>query len=215
MIRYNIEVGKRIWCSSERCYCSKYLKGKITRRKLEEYFESGDLICYESQMLRDWRALAGIVETGERKGRPMRLNQVQVNSLCVLTTRDPYSHEKDRYIFGVFLVDEAFEGDNREEGFVTTRSKYKIKLSPQEAHRMLFWNYHANNSQSEAIAWRSGLHRYLDDEQAVQILQDIIILKQGTKDEKLAASFLEYFARVNSIDVSRVSEKNGALQRNL
>ncbi|HHY82236.1 MAG TPA: hypothetical protein GX505_06105 [Clostridiales bacterium] len=213
IIRYNIEKAKRVWCSLDECLCSQYLKGEITGCKLEDSYNSGYLVCYESQMLRDWKALAGIVHTGERKGQPMKLNQVQVNSLCVLTTRDPYSHERDRYIFAVFLVDEAFEGDNRDEGFVTTRSNFRIKLSPHEAHKMLFWNYYANDSQPEVAAWGTGLHRYLDDEQAIQILQDINKLKQGTKDEKLANSFLEYFALVNNIDINRIPEKNGALQR--
>ena len=71
---------------------------------------------------------------------------MQRNSLCVLTTRNPGSCESDRYIFGVFLVDETYEGDGKDEGYVTTNSKYKIKLSPKEAESMLFWNYHSNSN---------------------------------------------------------------------
>lgn len=213
VIYNNIEVEKRTWCSSDESACRQYLEGEKTRSELEDICNNGGFVCYESQMLRDWRALAGIVQTGEKKGQPMRLNQVQNNSLCVLTTRDPNSNERERYIFGVFLVDETYEGDNRDEGYVTTKSKYRIKLSPSEAHKMLFWNYHANNNQPEVARWSSGLHRYFEDEQAIQILQDIKTIKNGTKDQELASEFLDYFARINNIDIGNIPEKNGALYR--
>lgn len=213
IIHNNIEIEKRTWCSSEESACNQYLNGEIHRSALDDICISGGFVCYESQMLRDWKALAGIVQTGEKKGQPMRLNQVQSNSLCVLTTRNPNSNENERYIFGVFLVDQTYEGDHLDEGYVTTRSKYRIKLSPKEAHKMLFWNYHANINQPNVPKWSSGLHRYFEDEQAVQILQDIAQLKQGTKDEELANEFIIYFAGVNDIDISAVTEKNGALKR--
>lgn len=213
VIRNNIELEKRKWCSSDDCACGQYLKGYITRSELEEVCNNGGFVCYESQMLRDWKALAGIVQTGEKKGEPMKLNKVQNNSLCVLTTRDPSSTERERYIFGVFLIDETYEGDNQDEGYVTTKSKYRIKLSPKEAHKMLFWNYHANDNQPEVALWSSGLHRYFEDKQAIQILQDIAKLKQGTDEEELANEFLLYFCRINDVDISTVPEKSGALKK--
>lgn len=213
IIHNNIEIEKRTWCGSEDSHCNQYLNEEMHRSELDDICNSGGFVCYESQMLRDWKALAGIVQTGVKKGQPMKLNQVQSNSLCVLTTRDPNSNENERYIFGVFLVDQTYEGDHLDEGYVTTRSKYRIKLSSKEAHKMLFWNYHANNNQPDVPKWSSGLYRYFEDEQAVQILQDIAQLKQGTKDEELANEFLIYFIGINDIDISTVSEKNGALQR--
>lgn len=210
-IKNNIEVGRRIWCSSEDSACLKYHNGLITRNELDAMCENGGFVCYESQMLRDWRAFAGIVQTGQNKGKPMKLNRIQLNSLCVLTTRDSESKEEDRYIFGAFLVDDTYEGDNRDEGYVSTNSKYKIKLSPEESHSMLFWNYHANNSQSKRAVWSSGLHRYFEDEQAVQILQDIVKIKRGTKDEGLAEEFYEHFCQINGINKETIGPLNGAL----
>lgn len=212
LIRNNIIVEKRTWCGSDESACRKYLEGEISRTKLESLCDDGQYVCYESQMLRDWRALAGIVQTGESKGTPMKLNQVQPNSLCVLTTRDQDdASEKDRYIFAVFLVDETYEGDNREEGYVTTKSEYKLKLSPQEAHSMLFWKYHANDNQPETAVWSSGLHRYLNDEQAAQILRDIVSFKKGSKDEALALRFLNHFCTINDVSLDRLPSPHGAL----
>lgn len=213
MIYNNIEIQNRTWCNSNDCACLQYLNHEITRKELDDICNNDGFVCYESQMLRDWKALAGIVQNGERKGEPMKLHHVQRNSLCVLTTRTPDMEESKRFIFAVFLVDETYEGDGKEEGYVSTGSKYKIKLAPQEASKLLFWNYHANGNKAETPAWSSGLHRYFDDEVAVQILHDIVALKKGSDQEHLAIEFLDEFCRVNGIDKNNVEEPNGALKR--
>jgi hypothetical protein len=213
IIRYNIDVEQRTWCCSEDCPCYNYLLGYITREELDAQLEDGGFVCYESQMLRDWKAMAGVVQRGERKGQPMRLSNVQANSLCILTTRGPDSSEDERFIFAVFLVDETHEGDEREEGYVTTQSKFKLPLTPSEAKKMPFWRYHANENQPEKEAWSSGLHRYLTDIQAAQILRDIVGLKRNTKYEDLSKEFFETFCRINGIDQNDIGDPSGALTK--
>ena len=49
----------------------------------------------------------------------MRLLKVQKNSLAVLTTREPNAaSDESRFVFAVFLVDESYEGDNRDAGYI-------------------------------------------------------------------------------------------------
>jgi len=214
IINNNIEVEKRAWCSDKDCACRAYHDGEINRYELEKAMIAPEFPCYESQMLRDWRAFAGGVLTGKNKGKPKKLLHVQSYSLCVLTTRDPnVRQESERYIFAVFLVDETYEGDNREAGHVTTSSEYKIKLSPEEAHAMPFWKYHANENSPGKPVWGQGLHRYVKDEEAAFILRDIAVIKQNTKDEHLANIFYKYFCRKNEISLSPHAEPNGALYR--
>ena len=213
VIYNNIAVEHRTWCNSDDCACLDYYNGKISRDELDQKCKDGGFVCYESQMLRDWKALAGIVQNGERKGEPMKLQQVQRNSLCVLTTRNPGSSENERYIFGVFLVDDTYEGDGSDEGYVSTTSKYKLKLSPIEAQKMLFWNYHSNSNNPETPAWNSGLHRYFQDDVAVQILRDIVEIKKATDDYELANEFLDYFCKINRVNISEVDLPYGALKR--
>jgi hypothetical protein len=212
VIQNNIEKRKHIWCCNKDYPCYRYLNNEISRKELEEEYLSGKFICYESKMLSDWKAYAGEVQSGAKKGEPMKMKSVQNNSLCVLSTRDPESNEEDRYIFAVFLVDETYEGDSRIAGYVTTKSKYKIKLSPKEARSILFWNYHANENKPREAKWSSGLHRYFKDEQAAQILRDISKVKVGTSDELLAKEFFEVFCNKNNIDISTIGELQGALQ---
>ena len=103
--------------------------------------------------------------------------------------------------------------DNRDEGYVTTSSKYKLSLTKDEAKKVLFWNYYHNENAPEKVAWGQGLHRYITDEQAASILKDIVSVKKGKKDEALAQEFLERFCEINSIDISDFPIMEGALQR--
>ncbi|MDD2447927.1 MAG: hypothetical protein PHY91_09680 [Tissierellia bacterium] len=211
MIKANITVENSVWCKSEESPCFKYYNNDITREELDSIFEIDEAFCYESTMLKDWKAYAGVVQSGKNKGKPKKLARARNNSLCVLTTRDPQTIEDTRYIFAVFLIDEFNEGNEIKEGYVGSKSKYKVKLSPEEAGEILFWNYYSNNNNPQNISWNSGLHRYIYDEQAAQILKDIAEVKKGTKDEKLANEFLKYYCDINKIDIKKIKELKGAL----
>lgn len=216
IIHYNIEIVKRRWCSFEDSPCFNYLHGKLSRDELEADFDAGGYVCYESQMLRDWKAMAGVIQSGERKGQPVRLRNARSNSLCVLTTlepNEPNSSEADRIIFAVFLIDETYEGGDHIEGSVSTQSKFKLSLSQTEAQKMRFWRYYANKNIPEKAAWGTGLYRYLTDIQALQILRDIAIIKRNTKDEALATEFLTTFSKIVEIEVKDVGSFNGALTK--
>jgi len=147
IITYNIDKKHYVWCSDEDSPCRRYYEELITRTELDASMASSDekaFVCYESQMLRNWKAAAGVIQTGKNRGKPLKLKGVERNSLAILTTRLPSSKEKDRIIFGAFLVDETFEGDDSEEGFVSAKSEYKIKLSMPEAMDFKYWNYYFN-----------------------------------------------------------------------
>jgi hypothetical protein len=212
-MNYNIEVARHKWCSCEEALCKQYHDGSISRKELDNVRAEGGFVCYESKMLDTWTAYAGAALTEGEVHKPMKLNKVQVNSLAVLTTRDIGASESERFVFGVFLVDEAYEGDNRDEGYVTTNSKYKISLNKIEASKILFWNYYANENAPQKAVWGQGLHRYISDIQAASILKDILEVKRGTKDEELAQEFCEYFCNINSIDFDDMPVREGALQR--
>lgn len=216
MIRYNIEIERHVWCCSPDCPCKGYYDGKLSRDQLESYMRRDDgsgFVCYESAMLRDWRAAAGIVQRGKNRGRPMRLLQVQPNSLAVLTTREPGTTEDQRFIFAVFLVDDTYQGGCRDEGYVSTESGYRIAMNDQEAKQLKFWNYYRNPNAPDLIRFGSGLHRYLSDTQAAQILRDIAAVKEGTQDESLAKKFYKHFCRINRIDKDNLPMPDGALIR--
>lgn len=116
-------------------------------------------------------------------------------------------------MFGVFIVDEAYEGDNREQGYVTTSSKYKLSLSLDDAKKILFWNYYHNDNAPEKVVWSQGLHRYITNLQAACILRDIAKIKENTSDEQLAKKFFEYFCKINRLEIREIPKADGALKR--
>lgn len=212
ILRYNIVTAKRVWCSDPDAPCKQYFEGKISRMELENMMEcEGGFVCYESSMLRDWRASAGMVQNGVDRGKPRHLMKVQNNSLAVLTTREPNFSESSRFIFAVFLVDESYEGNHKDEGYVTTHSDWKIELMPAEAHKMKFWIYYAN--RTNVIAFSSGLFRYLTDIQAAQILRDIAQVRLNQTDRVFAGQFFEHFCKIKGINAADVPMPCGALHR--
>lgn len=48
--------------------------------------------------------MGGVIQKGDRAGEPMPIKRVRLNTLCTMTTRDPGEKEKERYIFGVYLI---------------------------------------------------------------------------------------------------------------
>ena len=208
-IKNNVLVNKHEWCS-KLSKCKEFLEGKLSYSDIEEEFKNCRL-CYESVMLQKWKAEAGIVGSGPNKGKPMRMEKVQKNSLAVLTTRLPNTSEEERFVFAVFLVDEAYDGDNRDAGYVTTNSKWKIALTPDEASKILFWNYYRCPNAPNVMKFGSGLHRYLSDEQAAQILRDIADVKTDIAEKEFAKEFFAEFCKIVKIDIDTLSNNNGAL----
>ena len=201
-IRYNIEKEKRVWCSSQECLCSQYLSGEIDRTALDDSFVDDGFACYESQLLKSWKIMAG--EDGDGKTR--KIKSARPNSLAVLTTRLPNTKEAERIIFGVFVIDDVLEGNEQESGYVSNQSSYRISLTLDEAKKMQFWNYHTNTAGKVSAKWGSGLFRYLDDTQAVAMLQDMVKLKQNSPDAELAQDLLESYCRNHLIELSAVSQ---------
>ena len=212
LISININEEKRVWCNQEECPCFLYYNGKKTRKELDAECEEDFYVCYESQLLREWTAYAGAYHMGEREGKPKRIKRETYNNLCILTTREPRTLEEDRFIFAVFLVDDSFEGDEYQEGYVCAHPKYKIELSPTEAKKMLFWKYYCNTSNNTP-SWNSGLFRYVEDYVSAQILRDISRLKKGTKEEDLSKEFYEYYCKIHNIDSTNVRRPKGALYK--
>lgn len=131
------------------------------------------------------------------------------DSLAVMTTRKPSDRESDRFIFAVFLVSSSYSGDDQEEGNVTADPVWRIELKPGQAERILFWNYYYNARKPEKIAFGSGLHRYLTDIEACQILRDIAIVK----DDDLSKAFFKRFCELNHIDPDKLESPSRALLR--
>ena len=209
-IRNNI-LSKRNWCNTGELCMGRYI-GKYTR---SEYVEASKHLerCYESKMLCEWKASAGTINHGRRAGTPIKMDKTAPDKLAVLTTRLPGAREEERIIFAVFIIRLAYDGDTNESGFVLSDPDCRIELKPAEAKKMLFWNYHSNEGNLESIKWGTGLYRYLDDIEALQILRDIVSVKEGKDDHDHATNVLNAFIKRNHLEHIEIPENNGPLAR--
>lgn len=213
VIKYNIEERKHVWCCSDDSKCYQYYLGEISRDELDNNCQEEAFVCYESKMLDIWRASAGIVQSGARKGQPMTLRELSSNMLAILTTRLIDEKEADRIIFAVFLVMGRCEGDDNVEGYVEANSDYKIELSLEEAKQMKFWEYHYNEGVPSSLAWKSGLHRYINDIQGAQIIKAICQVKNDVKEKDYANRFMEHFCKLKGLNVDDIPGPEGGLLR--
>lgn len=205
-IRSNIEVRKASWCSHWECPCRKWYDGKITYEELNEIWEA-DGICNESSLLTEWRAYAEY-DNGSWRARPIR--RAEIGDLCILTAVRPNMKEKDRKIFGVFLIDEVYEGDNENCGYVQAHSKYRVELNIAETNKYEFWDYYKNENKSKETRWGQGVFRYLTDEMGAQILKSLVEIKKGTKDGELVKEMFKEYCLNKGIDINKIPKENGA-----
>ena len=83
-------------------------------------------------------------------------------------------------------------------------------LSPDEARQLKFWDYFYNPKKPARNVFGSGLHRYLTDEQAAQVLKAIYKIKQSTGEEKKAKDFLDFYCKIKGINVANIHLPNRA-----
>ena len=208
-IRHNIEIKPRAWCKDSACKCAAYFDGQLPYAELEKEFP-----CCESRILIDWKVQIGANKAeGARKGRHRKISRDVTSGLGILTALLPGRQEGERAVFGVFIVDKSVECDaNGAEGFVQCTTEYKLQLSPDEAQKILFWNYFFCAEAPNAMRWKRQ-YRYLDDMQCAQILRDIAAVKAGTADEARAKEMLYQYCESKGIFYSVIPKNCGALTR--
>lgn len=204
-------VSKTNWCRTTQSKCKDYIEGRITRQELENEFNKADgFICYECKALIDWTMKAGTDVYG-LNNVPRRFGNDPQNRLAVLTTRLPNSVESERIIFAAYICDTVYIGDTVDAGTAQcVDDRYRIQLSEDEAKRILFWNYYSNPKSPRTVQLGSRLYRWLTDAQAVQILKDIVDVKQGA-EKQLAQRILDKYCETIGLDPATVPPKAGAL----
>jgi hypothetical protein len=156
----NIEAG-RYWCSNPNNKCRQYYDEGFRGSLPEEP-------CDESILFTKWQFGAGWHEEGEEETRYIHMNEVSEDKFAILTTRFPGDPERDRRIIGLFQIERV---DNTRETIVFATPDSCIRLSLKETKALYFWAYH--NTKPGRPDWRTGLFRYLDDEQVHRILVDV------------------------------------------
>ncbi len=191
------------------------LRAKIKNQKIHESQQIVFWLDEEEQksVFSDWKVSTGKIQSGKSKGEPNIPARLSLNSVGLLTARGLDQPETDRRILGLYMVHETFTNILSSDGMVPAHTKFRIKLTEQEAEKMLFWSYYINRNYPHRMTWNSGKYRYFDNVWAAQILKDIIALKTDQEEIKVAENFLEYFCKMNALDLDDIPEANGALKQ--
>lgn len=204
-IKRNIEIENKVWCNNERCPCYRYYKGRINRQELTNIMATrNELVCYESTMLSDWMTQAGLKEDGETKHFGPTLHE---GAVCVFTTRLPNMDEKERFIFGLFIIDKMFNGNAAKAGYVKCNTKYHIELTPDEAKQIKFWNYYRNKNIPEQERWGTGLYRFMSNQGILNMLSDLIAIRDDSFKQEVI-DFMNEFCRLNNLSVPVVASNS-------
>lgn len=200
VIEYNIVQKRADWCSHPLCPCAQFYDNQMSYQELLEIARKENGVCMESRLLSEWIAYAEYSHDRNDIGRfiPRPIRSTRPGSLAVLTTVKPNMNEANRKIFAVFLIDEVFEGDDTNCGYVAAHPRYRMELSLKDANGLNFWNFYQNENSSKP-KWSQGVFRYLYDCQAEKILETICAIKAGTNDGALAREMLQRFRQTRLI----------------
>jgi len=209
------ELEKKREAEKERQMLEQQRREKLKNHKIHESSQIVFWLDEEEQqnVFTDWQVSSGEIQSGKNKGEPNRPARLRPNSAGLLTARESDKPETERRILGLYMVNETFIGNLSEDGMVPAHPEFRIKLTDQEAEKMLFWNYYINKNYPHRMTWNSGKYRYFDNVWTAQILKDIIALKTDEEEIKAAENFLDYFCKMNALDMDNIPEANGALKQ--
>ncbi len=148
---------------------------------------------------KDWRLNSGYYRSGSSRGQPRTPARLYPNSACLLTCLGEKEPEENRYIWGVFMVRDDFNGPECMDGVIEAHDTYRILLKEEEKKDFLFWKYFGREPEGRKTKWGSIEFRYFANTTMARILDDIQMNRKGA-EKKHCGEFLEYFCELNKID---------------
>ena len=168
----------RTWCKIQ----SQYENNCQTIS--DQDFDEGYFPCMDCVALLDLSFYAGTFHGKKRNNEPMRAINIKIGKLALFTSREPGTSERERFVFAIgqlnriteenlgnTVPNEIFHCDK--ETAVIFNSNFKPK----------FWNYY-RNANTNLEKWNTGLIRYVNDNQAVNLLKDLIKDKRLTNKQR-------------------------------
>lgn len=140
----------------------------------------------------------GFYWRGACKGQPRIRERLKPNSACLLTGLPPESStERERRIWGAFMVKECCWGERCNNGTVEAHDRYRICL-PADC-MLSYWDYFDHGETFPH--WGKIVFKYFPNETMQRILFDLTGLLAGTAQGPAIKQFYQYFCRINRLSV--------------
>ena len=178
----NVEIKPKPWCSDPKNACRQFCdRGRVGRRPR--------LPCYESELLSKKPLMfrTGTYHSGHRKGEPIpiRYERVATGDIALLTTVPPGRPERDRVVFGCYMVGHI--GEDETGHFIESDGRMDIVLPEDIAIECHYWDFQQTNTDGSK-AWGSGLFRYLDQDAMSRFMKDLVYRLGDTSERDMVVS---------------------------
>lgn len=195
----NVEAGISRWCSQPQCNCRKFYDNNF-----KGSFPGTYPNCTESVIFENWEFNPGFTFVGNI---PFVMHKVGKGKVAILTTKFSGDDESERKIIGLFKIKDVL--DNKHG--VTSYSRYRLRLTLEEAKQVDFWAYY-RNTKDLIPRWSQPRFRYLADNQVAAILHDLIsIVKNDSKKSMLLDLLKKDFQEYSG----KKPEVQGAINENI
>lgn len=133
----------------------------------------------------------GVYLSGISKGEHRVPQQMQFNTMCILTGCGEGQQEKDRRILALAMAAESFDGAACRDGQVPLHPDYRLELQEPEP----VWPYLKKEPKK---SWGHASFRYVSNQIGEQILYDLLQRAKGDRKKKVRR-FYNYYCECNRI----------------
>jgi hypothetical protein len=161
---YEINSKHRVWCGQGQTEYN--IDCQSERFKNPDALTVDNIPCWDSIAAKTLSFSPGVYHNGPRKGLPIRCLQAKVHKLALFTSLEPGATQHERFVFAIAQI-EDISPETEEKEYEWIRCKQDTALIFQKGKYPNFWKYYRTE-------WRTGLFRYVDDNQVRNLLKDII-----------------------------------------
>jgi len=138
--------------------------------------KKGEFPCMDAGALSntDPKFYAGHFHGPKHDNEPIRALNIKQGKLAVFTSREPGEPESERFIFFIGIINYIEEVRQNGEKFEIYHCDPKTGLYFEKSYYPKFWKYYRNPNNPQKFGWNTGLFRYLNDKQMIDILESII-----------------------------------------
>jgi len=164
--------ANRTWCGIQ----SEYVDN--CQSKFYETLTEDKYPCMDSVALRDLSFYAGHFHGEKHNNEPKRALNIKLGKIALFTSREPGTPESERYIFAIGQLENITDT----EGYEMFHCNKETAVVFNSNYRSKFWDYYRNKNTSKE-KWNTGLIRYLDDNQIINLLKSLSNNKRLTRKQ--------------------------------